>query len=157
FSERDGYDESIEEMVSALRGMGMRMIPDDLERAGQQEASPFCVFLCHSGADKETISEEVIKTFKRFGISYWVDHEQIGFDDRSIIAKIEDGLRNSKFVLLCTSKNFTESSWCRDEYAAILHRSRGDASRLIPLSLDGSKSSIPLLLSDKMQANLKDQ
>lgn len=128
------------------------------ESASLQQQHSFCAFLSYSSADKPVV-ERVIDALRRNGLSYWVDHEQINFGD-GVISKIEDGLKRSKFVVVCLSENFAKSGWCRAEYAPILNREfSGDTSRrVIPLSLDGSKNSaaIPLLLSDKMRANFAD-
>lgn len=120
---------------------------------------PFRVFLSHSNADKAVVLK-VIEVFQKSGIPYWVDHEQITFGD-GIVARIEDALQKSKYVVVCLSKNLATSGWCRAEYGPILYREfSGDTSRrVIPLSLDGSRGSddIPLLLSDKMRADFTDQ
>jgi hypothetical protein len=121
----------------------------------KQQTHPISVFLSHSSADKETVLK-VIEAFKKANISYWVDHEQIKFGD-GIVAKIEEGLQKSKYVVVCLSEKLMTSGWCRAEYGAILYREfSGDTSRrVIPLSLDGSNNSngIPLLLSDKLRAD----
>lgn len=117
-----------------------------------------CVFLAHTSADKAKVLQ-VAKVFRESGITYWVDHEQIRFGD-GIVAKIEDGLQKSKYVVVCLSEQYASSGWCRAEYGPILYREfSGDTSRrVIPLSLDGSKNlnAVPLLLSDKMRADFTD-
>ncbi|MGK8525105.1 toll/interleukin-1 receptor domain-containing protein [Nocardia asteroides] len=119
---------------------------------------PYTVFLSHSSQDAEAV-RKVAQEFKREGIPYWVDEEQITFGD-PIVGKIEEGLKNSRYVVVCASENVGRSGWCRAEYGPILHREfSGDTSRrVIPLSLDGSgsESSVPLLLSDKMRADFTD-
>ncbi|GAB2862991.1 hypothetical protein GCM10027277_34530 [Pseudoduganella ginsengisoli] len=136
------------------------ILPERDEKGADDPAIyPYSVFLSHSSADKETVLK-VIESFKRNNISYWVDHENIEYGD-PIVAKIEDGLRKSKYIVVCLSEKFARSGWCRAEYGAILHREfSGDTSRrVIPLSLDGCKdsSAIPLLLSDKLRASFTDQ
>jgi len=125
------------------------------EESVQGQTFPFSVFLSHASVDKLDVLR-LIEILKNAGISYWVDHEQINFGD-GIVAKIEDGLKRSRYVVVCLSDNLAASGWCRAEYAPILYREfSGDSSRrVIPLSLDGSKNaeSIPLLLSDKMRAD----
>lgn len=132
-----------------------RPVLPEVPEVGVQQ---FTVFLSHSSQDKETV-RKVAKEFQKRNITYWVDEEQITFGD-AIVSKIEDGLKKSKYVVVCLSEDVVRSGWCRAEYGSILYREfSGDTSRrVIPLSLDGSQSesSIPLLLSDKMRADFTD-
>jgi hypothetical protein len=112
------------------------------------------VFISHSSQDKEVI-EKIVSELNSNGISYWVDHEQILFGD-SITNKIEDGLKNSKYILVALSNNLGKSNWCRAEYGPILNReySGKSSNRVIPLKLDNcSDDDIPLLLYDKRRAD----
>ena len=135
------------------------ILPEEDSELSQLSAHSFSVFLSHSSTDKAVVLQ-VIDLFKKENISYWVDHEQITFGD-PIVAKIEEGLQKSKYVVVCLSENLANSGWCRAEYGAILYREfSGDTSRrVIPLSLDGSNNSegIPLLLSDRLRADFTDQ
>ena len=116
--------------------------------------STFNVFISHSSKDKMTVLD-IIQKFKRKGISYWVDHEQIEFGD-VITGKIEDGLKNSKYTLVVLSKNLGKSNWCQKEYGPILHREYNGKSgkKVIPLRLDDcDDDDIPPLLYDKKRAH----
>jgi TIR domain len=120
------------------------------------EAEPkfdFDVFLCHAGADKQTV-REISAIFASHGITYWLDEEQIVYGDR-ITEKIEDGLNRSRYTVPCISSNLAKSGWARAEYGAILNAElTGDASQVVvPLVLDDSGSeSVPLFLRDKSRA-----
>jgi hypothetical protein len=113
------------------------------------------VFISHSSKDKPTI-ERLIQDLRNAGVSYWVDHEQITFGDR-ITEKIEDGLSQSKYVLVCLSPNLGKSNWVRAEYGSILNRTlsqQGYSRKVIPLKLDDSNNyDIPPLLADIKTAN----
>jgi small GTP-binding protein len=112
------------------------------------------VFICHSSKDKPKI-EALIKDLKKEKITYWVDAEQINFGDQ-ITQKIEEGLKKSKYVIPCVSKNLNISGWTRAEYGAILNAEfSGSSERIVvPLKLDNCEDSdIPLLLRDKKRVN----
>jgi len=149
------YDAPIVAQNIHIEEIAMKPILPDEERGNEARKYPYSVFLSHSSSDKAAVLM-VIEAFKKSGISYWVDHEQITFGD-GIVAKIEDGLKKSEFVVVCLSDNFAVSGWCRAEYSPILYRefSGNTSRRVIPLILDGSKNSdaVPLLLSDKMRAD----
>lgn len=152
------YSSSVTVQKIQIEEIKMKPILPEENDESSQSIHPLSVFLSHSSADKETVFK-VIDAFKKAKISYWVDHEQIRFGD-PIVAKIEEGLQKSKYVVVCLSENQIKSGWCRAEYGAILYREfSGDTSRrVIPLSLDGSNNSsgIPLLLSDKLRADFTD-
>jgi hypothetical protein len=131
------------------------VLPEATDKPGTREYK-YDVFLSHSQGDSELIAQ-VTKSFRQAGISYWIDEEQVKFGDR-IVQKIEDGLRDSRFVVVALSETLGEFGYSRSEYSPILYREfSGETSRrVIPLSLDGSDSekAIPLLLSEKMRADL---
>lgn len=133
----------------------MKPILDEVRSDEALDRYPFRVFLSHSSSDKEAVLR-VLNALRNAGVPYWVDHEQVKFGD-GIVGKIEEGLRKSKYVVVCLSKNLMSSGWCRAEYSPILYRefSGNTSRRVIPLSLDGSGDSdaVPLLLSDKMRAD----
>lgn len=137
----------------------MKPILPESETEDKDHKFKFDVFLSHSNRDKELVLR-LTTALREANIAYWIDHEQISFGD-GIIAKIEEGLQKSRFVVACLSENLLNSGWCRAEYGPILYREfSGDTSRrVIPLSLDGSTSSsgIPLLLSDKMRVDFTDR
>jgi hypothetical protein len=153
------YGSSVTIQKIQIEEIKMKPILPEEDEESKHPTYPFSVFLSHSSADKETVLK-VIEAFKRANLSYWVDHEQIKFGD-GIVAKIEEGLQKSRYVVVCLSEKLITSGWCRAEYGAILYREfSGDTSRrVIPLSLDGSNSSngIPLLLSDKLRADFTNQ
>ncbi|AKB44230.1 COR domain-containing protein [Methanosarcina vacuolata] len=108
------------------------------------------VFICHSSKDKPII-ESLVKDLKMKNVTYWVDKEQINFGD-PVTQKIEEGLKNSKYVVPCLSKNLTILGWTRAEYGSILNREfSGNSKRIvIPLKLDNCEDAdIPDLLYDK--------
>jgi hypothetical protein len=117
------------------------------------------VFICHSSQDKPFIVENIIPEFKRQGITYWFDAEQIKFGN-PVTQKIEEGLQKSKYVMPCLSENLTQSSWTRGEYSAILNAEfSGNSERVtIPIKLDNCEDNhIPLLLRDKKRVDYSNQ
>jgi hypothetical protein len=108
----------------------------------------YTVFICHSSKDTEFIKNNILPDFKSNSISYWIDHEQIQPGD-PIIKKIEEGLQNSKNILVCISEHLHGSDWCRAEYEAILHEIFAGATKqkVIPFKLDNcDKNNVPLMI-----------
>jgi MoxR-like ATPase len=116
------------------------------------------VFICHSSKDKPII-KTLIEDLKKENITYWVDSEQIDYGD-DIVKKIEDGLKKSRYVVSCLSKNFIISGWTRAEYGPILNGefSRNSKRIVIPLELDNCEDDdIPILLRSKKRVIYSDQ
>ena len=115
------------------------------------------VFVSYSSKDFEKISH-VVDDLKRHRVNCWWDHEQVQPGD-SISQKIELGLRRSRFIMPCISRNQIRSGWCRVEYAAVLDKvlSGQTSQKVIPLILDDlPEEEAPLLLSDFRSERLTD-
>ena len=84
-----------------------------------KEIFDYDVFICHSSKDNESVNI-IINDFMRNNITYWVDAEQIKFGDR-VTQRIEDGLKRSKCLMPCLSRNLVNSGWTRAEYCSILN------------------------------------
>ena len=115
----------------------------------------FDVFISHSSKDKQSV-DQITADFRNMGVRYWITIlEQIGYG-QSVIDQIENGLQNSKHVLVCLSSNLGKSNWSRSEYGFVLHKyfSGGTNKRVIPLTLNNvSKDDIPPLLYDLKRAD----
>jgi hypothetical protein len=112
------------------------------------------VFICHSGKDAAKAAE-LAEVFKRQGVRYWLDREQITYGD-PVTRKIEEGLTASRYVLPLLSKNLGTSGWTRAEYGAILNGELSGPSErvVIPLKIDdGPDADIPILLRDKKRVS----
>ena len=153
------YGSSVIATKLQIEELDMKPILPESEKQREAQAYNFTVFISHGSKDK-AIVRKLTRRLKDAAISYWIDEEQITFGD-PIVAKIEEGLRQSRFVVACLSRNLVESGWSRAEYGPILYRefSGKTSRRVIPVSLDGAtgEESVPLLLSDKMRANLMDE
>ena len=95
----------------------------------------FDVFLSHSAKDKHTV-RELAQRLRADGVKVWFDEWEIKSGD-SIPAKIEEGLKHSRVLVLCMSANAFGSDWVGLERFTIqfpdpLNKDR----RIIPLRLD---------------------
>jgi hypothetical protein len=77
------------------------------------------VFLCHVGREKEAIVRPMYRALEAAGITSWLDEAEILFGD-SIIQKINEGLRTSRFLLCFLSEDFVGRGWPEGEMAAAL-------------------------------------
>jgi len=136
----------------------MGKAPPEPEPKSKTKSFAFDVFISHSSKDKKNVLD-IIQDFKRKGVTYWVDHEQIKYGDE-ITGKIEDGLKNSKYIVVALSKHLGKSNWCRKEYGPILNReyNKKSGKKVIPLKIDDcDDDDIPLLLYDKKRAHYSNE
>ncbi len=91
------------------------------------------VFICHASEDKPEIIKPLVEAFKREGISFWYDEAEIKWGD-SIIEKVNEGLRVSRYVIVVVSIYFLSKNWPKRELnsALSIEASTGKV-RVLPL------------------------
>ena len=113
------------------------------------------VFLCHASEDKKTIVRPLRDALADAGITSWLDEAEIHWGD-SLVDRIQQGLRDSRFVIVVLSTAFLAKPWPRRELAAALSQEASTGMiRVLPL-LAGSErerqeilANLPLL-NDKL-------
>ncbi len=91
------------------------------------------VFICHATEDKVEIVAPLVAALRDSNITVWHDRAEIRWGD-SMISKVEEGLRISRYVLAVLSKHSVTKSWPRRELNAALNSEAltGD-TKLLPL------------------------
>jgi hypothetical protein len=97
---------------------------------------PFDVFLSHNRADKPRV-RRLAERLKGAGLRVWLDEWVIQPGD-IISLKVEEGLEQSRVLLLCLSPAALASDWVALERSTAIHRDPTNADRRF----------IPLLLAD---------
>lgn len=96
------------------------------------------VFVSHSSADKTAV-RELAERLKADGLRVWLDEWEIQAGDL-VPLKIEQGLEQSRILLLVMSANAFSSEWVTLERHTVLFRDPTNAQRrFIPLRLDDSE------------------
>lgn len=98
------------------------------------------VFLSHASEDKPTVVEPLVDAFRSAGISVWFDRAEIRWGD-SVLAKVNEGLKISRYVMLVLSPTFVAKEWPRKELHVALNREIAS----------GVTSVLPLMVGDKTQ------
>ena len=102
------------------------------------------LFISYAREDSAVV-ETICKEIKGQGLSYWIDSEGLRWGD-SFPSKMAEAVTQSQYVLLCISKAFAASMWCRKELdLAITISNRRDLENrphILPLLLDGDPSFI---------------
>jgi len=96
------------------------------------------IFLCHASEDKEEYVKPLYEDLLRNGISVWYDEGEILWGD-SITEKIQEGIKLSKFAIICFSKNFLRKNWANSEFNSLYQRQQSEGRKII----------LPLILNSK--------
>lgn len=99
-------------------------------------AFPFDVFLSHNTKDKPRV-RRLAERLKAAGVRVWLDDWAIKAGD-VIALKVDEGLEQSRVLLLCISPAALASGWVALERSTSIHRDPANAGRRF----------IPLLLGD---------
>ena len=98
-------------------------------------AFKYDVFLSHSNRDKPGV-REIAQRLRADGLNVWFDEWEIQPGDH-VPAKIEDGLENSRVLVLCMSAGAFGADWVQLEAGVFRFRDPlNKGRRLIPLRLD---------------------
>ena len=97
---------------------------------------PFDVFLSHNQADKPRV-RRLAERLKGAGLRVWLDEWVIQPGD-IISLKVDEGLEQSRVLLLCLSPAALASDWVALERSTTIHRDPANTGRRF----------IPLLLAD---------
>jgi len=94
----------------------------------------FDVFLSHNAKDKPRV-RRLAERLKRAGLRVWFDEWIVRSGD-IIALKVDEGLEQSRVLLLCVSQNALASGWVALERGTAVHRDpANDDRRFIPLLL----------------------
>src|SRR3954454_11013937 len=123
-----------------------------------QIAFAYDVFLSHSARDKETV-REIAERLRKDGLKVWFDEWVLRPGD-SIPAKIEEGLEQSRVLVLCMSANAFGSDWAQLEAGTFRFRDPlNKQRRFIPLRLDDApiKGSLAQFLHVNWHAGTREE
>jgi len=97
------------------------------------------LFISHAGADKTRYIEPLSARLAEHHITFWLDNLEISWGD-SVPLRINEGLRQSRFLLLCLSPRFLGRKWPEAELgAALAVQTESGQRRVLPLILEGKE------------------
>ncbi len=98
-----------------------------------QDMKKHDVFICHASEDKAAVVRPLAEALEEAKVSRWVDEGQIKWGD-SIGTKINEGLRNSEYVIVVVSDVFVSKQWPQAELNASFNREVSDGkTHVLPL------------------------
>jgi hypothetical protein len=96
------------------------------------------LFLSHAGDDKVRYIQPLAESLVAKKITFWLDALEISWGD-NVLLRINEGLRRSRYLLLCLSRSFLNRPWPESEMA----------SALAIQNATGQKRVLPLILNSK--------
>ena len=112
----------------------------------------FDVFISHAGKDKDRYVLPLAEALELRGVSFWLDERNLTIGD-SVTMGINEGLRRSRYVLLCLSDAFLGRPWPEAELnAALAVQNRLGQKRVLPVILNSADEVFERypLLADKL-------
>lgn len=108
----------------------------------------FDAFVSYAHEDRGAVSG-LVGHLRGAGLKVWIDEEQVQVGD-SIVGRVQEGLAQSRHVLVCLSPAYAESRWCVAElHPVLIDQIRTRRTTILPLRLDGCLDDhVPVLLRD---------
>lgn len=97
----------------------------------------FDVFLSHSSRDK-AVAGMIAERLRSQGLSVWFDDWMLKPGD-SIGSKVEEGLEQSRTMVVCLSPAALASGWINLEHSTLAFRDASDGRRIVPLLIADCK------------------
>lgn len=101
------------------------------------------IFICHDSRDKQPFVSSLAAKLEEQHITVWYDQYSLTVGD-SLIEKIEDGLRSSRYGIIIVSNNFIRNNkWPRKEYEILRIKELQSGKKVIlPIWLDVSEKEV---------------
>lgn len=126
----DTYKRSIADLSSKLTQQVALAKPlHHLYEEGNEE---YDVFISHASEDKKTFTDELCNELKEAGLKVWYDALNIEWGD-SLRAKIDDGLKNSKFGIVVISKEYIHKGWTQYELDGLFQIEMTNGKTILPI------------------------
>ena len=110
------------------------------------------IFISHRKTD-DTKALQLAEDLRKAGHNVWIDEWAIDIGD-SLIGRMQEGLQESAYLVLCYSGAGVLSPWMSREWMSALARQlNGSNVKILPVMLTGNE--IPAILADIYTADLR--
>lgn len=122
-----------------------------IEKADLRQEKYHGIFLSHTGADKPFV-RRLRNALREHGVPrVWVDEAEIEIGD-SLIAKIEEGMRETRYIGVVLSSKSIDAPWVKKELDIAINREiSGGEVVVLPLLYERCK--LPTFLEGKLYAD----
>ncbi len=125
--------DSYESRIRELQAKSMPIIKT-VDAAENEELPEYDVFVSHAWEDKESFADEFVKELRKLGAKVWYDTTQMKWGD-SMRAKIDDGLKKSRFGVVVLSPNYIADHkyWTKAELDGLFQMQSINGKTLLPI------------------------
>lgn len=107
--------------------------PRPAQVADQYERGHYDLFISHASEDKKAVVVPLTNELTRRGLKIWVDYRELTLGDR-LRARIDEGLRLSRFGLVIVSPTFFAKEWPIAELDGLVALEMADGrKRILPI------------------------
>ena len=130
--EAERLRQSYEERISELQELTFPTPAVSL--AEHTEGEEYDVFVSHAWEDKDSFVNEFVDELRKLGINVWYDQSEIKWGD-SMRAKIDNGLRTSKFGIVVLSPDYIKEGkyWTKAELDGLFQLESINGKSLLPI------------------------
>lgn len=122
-----------------------------LEKANPVHEKYHGIFLSHTGADKPFVRRLRADLLERGVPRAWLDEAEIDIGD-SLIAKIEEGMKVSRYIAVVLSKKSIDAPWVKKELDLAMNREIA-GGEVVVLPLLYEECELPEFLKGKLYAD----
>jgi len=134
------YENQISELTTALsQSVSAQLSPKNLY--SNAETEEYDVFISHASEDKEGFVNEFKTELERRGVNVWIDDIAIGWGD-SLRAKIDNGLKASRFGIVVISRHYIKKGWTNYELDGLFEKEMTCGKTIFPIWHDISKKEL---------------
>ena len=128
---QESYEKKIAEMEDKLLPQN---IPGQREQSGGNDVPEYDVFVSHAWEDKESFVDEFVQALRDRELKVWYDTTKMKWGD-SMRAKIDEGLRHSRFGVVILSPNYIaeEKYWTKAELDGLFQLESINGKVLLPI------------------------
>ena len=130
----DSYQKRIQELSSALN----KSVRDQMQAVTtaysqiQEDPTEYDVFISHAHEDKKDFVDPFVAELKKRGLKVWYDNDEIKWGD-SLRAKIDSGLKHSRFGIVVISRSFIQKGWTNHELDGLFNLEMNKGKTILPI------------------------
>jgi hypothetical protein len=108
------------------------------------------IFLSYSWNDKEK-AIQIAEKLMANGVDVWLDEWSVKIGD-SLVSRINEGVKNSSYMIILVSKNYLKSKWGNKELqSALIREAEQKKTFIIPVVIERIEfTKMPTMLSDRI-------
>ena len=126
------YESRISQLQSLTIASNVHQAGNNIEDSAEEPQ--YDVFVSHAWEDKESFADEFVGELRKLNLRVWYDTSHIKWGD-SMRAKIDDGLRKSKFGVVILSPDYIKDGkyWTKAELDGLFQLESINGKMLLPV------------------------